>query len=470
MPAIPESSLPRLHLSPAQPTLDTPLRMRLDGLPPGREVTLRASQLDPRGCEWQSAATFTAAADGTVDLRRDAPRPGCYPAADPMGLVWSMEPAPGAAAARPPDFLASTPFCVRAEIGGAAIASARCARLRVPAGLTRTEVRSDGLVGTLWTPAGEPRPGVLMLGGSEGGMHEDDAALLAGHGYAVLALAYYGLPGLPATLRDIPLEYFGRALAFLREPGRVSAGGLAVIGASKGGEAALLIGAVFPRVRAVVSVVGSGVVTQGISQDVRTGAFLDIIRTPVASWTYHGRELPYVPNAVTAELAAAVAAGEPVALRLAFEAGMRSAGGIPAATIPVEKINGAVLLISGGDDQGYGPAFQDIAARRLARHRHPHPWDHLVFEDAGHLIAQPPYGPTTSSLTPGPGVTFRHGGTPAADARARAAGWQAILAFLAREFPAPGSPGAPRTARPGRRPGGPGTRRSWPGLGGQPPT
>jgi dienelactone hydrolase len=462
MPASPESSRARLHVSPGRPSLDTPLCIRLDGLPPGREVTLRASQLDPRGREWQSAATFAVAADGTVDLGRDAPRRGTYQAADPMGLVWSMEPAAGPAPARPPDFLAPTPFRVRAEIGGAAIASARRARLRVPAGLTRTDVRVGGLVGTLWTPDGEPRPGVVMLGGSEGGMHADDAALLAGHGYAVLALAYFGLPGLPATLQDIPLEYFGRALAYLREPGRASSGVVAVIGASKGGEAALLVGAMFPEVRAAVSVVGSGVVTQGISHDAQTGSFLDIMRTPVASWTYRGHELPYAPTPVTAELAAAVAAGAPVALRLAFEAGRQAAGMVPAATIPVEKINGAVLLISAGDDQGYGPAFHDIAARRLARHQHPHRWDHLVFEDAGHLIAQPPYGPTTSSLTPGPGVTFRHGGTPVADARARGASWQAILAFLASELPAPDSP--ERRGRPSRT-----ADRAGCGRPGQPP-
>ena len=37
---------------------------------------------------------------------------------------------------------------------------------------------------------------------------QDDAALLAVHGYARPRLAYYGVPGLPATLEWIPLEYF----------------------------------------------------------------------------------------------------------------------------------------------------------------------------------------------------------------------------------------------------------------------
>jgi dienelactone hydrolase len=117
---------------------------------------------------------------------------------------------------------------------------------------------------------------------------------------------------------------------------------LAVIGASKGGEAALLIGATFPEVGAVVSVVGSGVITQGIRQDVLAGSFLDILGTPVASWTYQGRELPYLPNVVTPELEDAVAAGAPV-------------------------------------------------ARRLAGHQHQHRWSHVVYQDAGHLIAAPPY-------------------------------------------------------------------------------
>ena len=180
----------------------------------------------------------------------------------------------------------------------------------------------------------------------------------------------------------------------------------------------------------MVSVVGGCVITQGISQDVLTGSFLAIMSTPVPNWTYQGHVLPYLANVVTPELERAATAGEPVALRHAFDPGILDTDLAAAATIEVERINGSVLLISGADDQAYGPTFQEVAAQRLASHQHKYPWKHVVYEDAGHLIAAPPYGPTTISLSPGRGVTFRWGGTPAADARARAGAWPEILSFL----------------------------------------
>src|SRR6266545_1797198 len=168
-------------------------------------------------------------------------------------------------------------------------------------------------------------PGLLLLGGAEGGMHEDDAALLAAHGYAALALAYYGLPGLPATLQNIALEYFEAALTFLQRHPHVRGDRFAVMGASKGGEAALLVAATFPQVGAAVSVVGSGVITQGASQDVLTGSFLDILNTPAANWTYRGNPLPFLPFVVTPEMEHLVASRKPVALRMTFRAGGTSA-------------------------------------------------------------------------------------------------------------------------------------------------
>jgi bile acid acyltransferase/acyl-CoA thioester hydrolase-like protein len=200
-----------------------------------------------------------------------------------------------------------------------------------------------------------------------------------------------------------------------------------VVGGSKGGEAALLIGATYPTVAGVVSNVGSGVMMQGISQDVFTGSFLDILRTRVPSWTLGGTPLPYMPNIVTAELEKLVAQGEPVQLRMAFEPGL-STDVCADATIPVERINGPVLLQSAEFDGGGGPVFHQIAADRLAANGRPH--EHVVHLGAGHLIAAPPYAPTTVTTLPVAGVTMDYGGDPAATARARADAWRRTLAFL----------------------------------------
>ena len=418
---------PYIAVTPARPSLDTELRIRLGGLPPRTEVTVRATHRDPRGRGWASAARYTSDPGGRLDLHQDAPVSGSYTGTDPMGLIWSMEPVDEPDPGAPVDVRAPSALSLTVEVGDREVAWTRVERLRIPDGMVRTEVRDGGLVGVLYHPeAGGRLPGVLMLGGSEGGLHEDDAALLAAHGYAVLALAYYGLPGLPPTLRDIPVEYFGRALDLLRAHPRVEGDRLAVTGGSKGGEAALLIASTYPHVRAAASVVGSGVLTQGISQDVRTGSFLDIVRTPVPNWTWQGRPLPYLPNVATIELEKRIEAGEPVSLLMVFEPGLRLTEQLAAATIPVERITGAVLLLSTEDDQGCGVEFHEIAARRLADR-----CTHVVYPGAGHSIAAPPYGPTTQKLWPGPGVTFTAGGTPAADARARAGAWQATLTFLA---------------------------------------
>jgi dienelactone hydrolase len=301
------------------------------------------------------------------------------------------------------------------------------------------EPASEDLVGILLHPDDgddfRRLPGVLLLGGSEGGLHEDHAALLAEQGYAVLALAYYGLPGVPQVCQDIPLEYFGRALDYLRAHPRVDGDRIGVFGGSKGGEVALLIGVTFPDrgVRAVVSVAGSGVVTQGICQSVFTGDLRTILTTPVANWTYQGHELAYLPNVVTPRMERALAAGEPVALGWA-RPDLGDVERVAQAAIPVERINGAVLLVVGADDQNYGVEFHKIAARRLEEHRHPHAWKHVVHEGAGHFIIAPHIAPT-SQTSPGPGgITFLHGGTPEDDARARAETWRETVEFFASEL------------------------------------
>ena len=51
-----------------------------------------------------------------------------------------------------------------------------------------------------------------------------------------------------------------------------------------------------------------------------------------------------------------------------------------AATIPVERIDGPVLLISGGDDAMWPSALMaGKVAARLAAHHHPYPVENLVY-------------------------------------------------------------------------------------------
>src|SRR5262249_39300304 len=150
-----------------------------------------------------------------------------------------------------------------------------------------TDVRESGLVGTLFTPPGEgPFPGIIVLGGSEGGLNSEDvAALLSSHGYTVLALAYFGAEGLPDSLKEIPIEYFKRAIDLMLSRPFVRRGGVALVGTSKGAEAALLVGTHYREVRAVVGYVPSGVAWSCICE-----------ATDKSSWSFEGEPVAFIPQ------------------------------------------------------------------------------------------------------------------------------------------------------------------------------
>lgn len=419
----------QIRILPDQPTLDTELRISLADLPPRQLVTVRSTAADGWGRLHAATATFESDEAGALDLGTATPKAGTYRAAEPMGLVRSMAPVPGAPRGEPAHgILPPSKLTLTAEVGGATVATATVDRLRLPEDVARNEVRQGGLVGTLFHPIDDgARPGVILLGGSEGGLHELDAALLANHGFAVLALAYFGTDGVPTFLVKIPLEYFEAAIAFLVAHPAVVDGPIGAIGGSRGGEAALLIGSTLDGIGAVVSTVGSGVLTQGIGPG-RT--LEEIAGTAVPSWTWRGRQLPYLRNRITPALRRQIASEGPVALRLAFEPGMADPAEVDACAIPVERMRGVALLISSGQDRMWpcGP-MSEVAARRMTAAGVT--YEHLHFADAGHPIAPPPYGPATELVSPGPaGVSFDMGGTPAANAAARSAGWRRSIEFL----------------------------------------
>jgi dienelactone hydrolase len=132
----------------------------------------------------------------------------------------------------------------------------------------RTTIRESNLAGTFSRPDRDaPVPAVLALGGSDGGTPEYFLNLLEPEGFAVLALTYWGTPETQFTLAEIPLEKVEHALRWLHNQPSVRAvdGRMGVIGASKGGELALLAAATFPDlIGPVVAYTPSSVVWMGL--------------------------------------------------------------------------------------------------------------------------------------------------------------------------------------------------------------
>jgi BAAT / Acyl-CoA thioester hydrolase C terminal len=108
---------------------------------------------------------------------------------------------------------------------------------------------------------------------------------------------------------------------------------------------------------------------------------------------------------------------------------MRDLDAMERATIPVERIKGPVLMVSGRDDQLW-PSFElaEIARRRLEAHNHSWPFEHISYPDAGHGIA-PPYAPTTAttSVHPVSRGTYALDGTPKGQIAWRIGGERSIF-------------------------------------------
>jgi len=414
---------PTLRADPPDALVDTPVRLHLDGLPPGRRATLRLELTDDAGRAWRSWATFAADARGAVDVAAQPPLTGTYAGADAMGLFWSAALDPTAPEISP--FVKTTlePITAElaAEVEGRVAARATLARRYLTPGVRRVEPpREAALVGALFVPAGAgPHPVALWLGGSGGGTREQPAALLAAHGIATLALAYFGAPGLPPTLARIPLEYFDTALDWLRTRQELRAERVGVVGSSRGAELALLLGTRTPRFGAVVAYAPSSVLWGGVNSS-------------APAWTSGGADLPAMPDRTSPEQQVAAESSDPLVAAPLYLANLADAATIEACAIPVGRIAGPALLISGEDDALWPSALMgDMVLERLRRAGHPYPDTHLRYPDAGHLVGYP-YLPTTVNARrhPAVGRALAYGGTPAGAARANADSWPRVLAFL----------------------------------------
>ncbi|MGH2478551.1 MAG: acyl-CoA thioesterase/bile acid-CoA:amino acid N-acyltransferase family protein [Ktedonobacteraceae bacterium] len=418
--------------------IDHPMHISLSDFAARQPVTVQAVYT-PEGGVWKARAMFLTDDNGCVDVATQAPLSGSYHDADAMGLFWSMERDTSEESSH------DNRVTLTAWQSEQRQAVVTIERLLVAPGVMRQRVREQGLYGTLMLPPGEgPHPGMLVLGGSGGGIEAAAfaAQLFASHGYAALALAYFHYEGLPMKLHSIPLEYFETAIQWMQAHKSIQKDHIGVYGRSRGGELALLLGATFSSLKTVVALVPGAIVFQGMSGTEGTGIVsqgMSETRGPEShsSWSFHGQDLPYVPIRFTAESGQAMrqAMQEHTAFALSpsilHSLEHADAETIAQATIPVEKIQGPVLLVSGQDDQMWPSSLlSDMVIKRLVQHQFSHAYKHLAYPDAGHQITFP-YQPAINAGDQGP-FTFAMGGKAQSQAAANQDSWTQILAFLAR--------------------------------------
>jgi dienelactone hydrolase len=231
------------------------------------------------------------------------------------------------------------------------------------------------------------------------------AKAFAEHGYAALQLAYHAAPGLPTTLHLTPLEYFKTAIDWLRAQPGVDPDRIAIAGTSIGGMAALAVAAHYPELKVVVAAVPSSVIwpTFGSAR--------------ASMFSLAGQPLPYLPYGLS---------GGSRIYNL-YDDGLNALAQHPDAIIPVEQINGPVMLICGKVDSLWPScrmSAQVIA--RLEANKFGHAFQLLEYPEAGHSVFGPPVAPESPAFT----SLGSSGGSAASNNAARIDSWPKAVAFI----------------------------------------
>uniref|UniRef100_A0A4W2D2F6 Acyl-CoA thioesterase 4 n=1 Tax=Bos indicus x Bos taurus TaxID=30522 RepID=A0A4W2D2F6_BOBOX len=391
---------------------DERVHITVSGLAPRQPVTLRASLRDEKGALFRAHARYCADAAGLLDLERAPALGGSFAGLEPMGLFWAMEPEKPLLRLVKRDV--QTPFVVELEVvdghepeAQRLLGRAVHERDFLAPGVRREPVRAGRVRATLFLPPGsKPFPGILDLFGSSGGLCEYRASLLAGHGFAVLALAYFRFEDLPEHLNDVCLEYFEEAVNFMLQHPKVKGPGVGLLGFSKGGDLCLSMASFLKGITATI------VINACVANTLAPLHYKDMI-IPELSY-----DLEKYTITESGFLNFVDIWGNPLE-----KTNHQS-------LIPLEKAQGPFLFIVSMDDHNWkSEVYARIASERLQAHGKDRP-QIIYYPGTGHCI-DPPYFPLCrASVHAVLGQPVFHGGEPKAHSNAQADAWQQIQTFF----------------------------------------
>lgn len=254
-------------------------------------------------------------------------------------------------------------------------------------GVKAQVIKEEGFQGNYYAKEdSESKTTVILVGGGQWGDYWGQ--YLAKNDMVGFSLPYTGMEGLPDLPENIALEYFEHAINWLTKQPAVNSDKIVVMGASKNAELALVLAANFPNII-------DGVVAYAPSSVSWSNTALPYNSDELkASWTYNGEDIPFIPmEKIKAD------SSNQIDMLGYWEKGLSQSSSVETATIPVENINGPILLISGNDDQVWPSAkMADMIEKRLKENAFAFTCLNLKYDNSGHSISGNPddntaYGP-----------------------------------------------------------------------------
>lgn len=237
--------------------------------------------------------------------------------------------------------------------------------------------KQQGVVETqLYLGDSDNQPLIVAFGGAEGGIDwhrnhmKSKRDSLIQKGYVILAIGYFNAEGTPKNLDRISLDAISDTIMNIaKRNSKINESKIALIGGSRGGELVLNLASRFDHFNAVIAMSTSNVSFPAITWSANT-----------SSWTYKGKEVAYVPAPL--KTISPALKGD---LYTAHKMMLEDKEAVKKAEIEVENINGAILILSGkNDDQWPASEMSDQLIQRLKNKKFKHYNKHIAI-DGGHI-------------------------------------------------------------------------------------
>ena len=420
----------KFQIQPLTTLCDERINIRIFDLPPFGKVKISASMSFPwaKSVEYESDACFTADSSGNLDLSKQRPDSGSYDFIDSMGLILSLKRVKG----KFKDVVRNISANQSLFIDTIAECEQDSSSVRVERLLMSPEVKSlkinDEFVGELFYTENSSNKTIVFLGGSS---NEElctilpPSAVLASHGFNVLALSFFGEKGLNSALAEIPLEYFEKVFAWLEKNPITNCKEIYVYGGSIGAALALLLASRYPIITKVVAINPLAWCFQGLTLK------------RVSLWTYGGKSLPFIKFAwlsTFANIMSCFIKNKPFGFAYMYRKSLDIANNREAARIKMENSKADILLF-GGQKDGWWDTHNACLKimEELARHNYQHTYEYITYENGGHACYAPfiiPVDELSAPLKIAPRLVFSEGVSREANAQMLEDSWKKAIEFF----------------------------------------